>query len=156
CLYSISPYRLFVQEHLKGWQKIDLPAANLHWDIEGHVSVSTNPIMVDGSLLVWFHTRHDKTDTYHQGAALINPKTFKIEYYTRTPLVSGGKCEGRRPGLLYISSCVYLKERKLLRVYYGEADAHSSYMDFNKRDLITAIRKFPVEVKEVEQTEIKI
>lgn len=134
-IYQLDP---FVQSEVLGkcvWRdniKIDW------FHKEGFLANSTNPIYVDGMLLMWFHTH--RLGRYYHGALLFSPD-FKEYYYTSKPILLQSENKGYHKGLNYISSCVYLEKEGIIRVFYGEGDANSCFIDYDKVSLLTLIKQ---------------
>lgn len=146
CMYSISPYRLFrssEDSEFKVWEEVELPRTQLNWFHKGQfICNSTNPILIDDSYLVFFHTKSN--GVYFHGAALIDAETKRITHYTRNSLDISSSTEGRQKGLLYISGAIYLERINVVRILFGEADSHSGFAEYNCHQLISEIKKYPV------------
>lgn len=105
------------------------------WKIVGQkelISLSANPIWVDDKLLIFYHI---KTPAYQY----LNYACILGEAQPNTPFLASNKAQGKSSGVVYVMSAVYLKKRQLIRVYFGEGDAHSSYLDFESKKFMKSI-----------------
>lgn len=142
CIYSLSPYRIFYADAETQWQewaRLDVPEATIDFVHKGMISNSTNPVLIDGYYLSFFHTKAN--GVYYKGAVLINAETKQIEYYTRHTIPFNARNDGWQKSLHYISGVAYDERRGLVRVFYGENDSHSCYADYDKNKLIAAIKE---------------
>lgn len=139
CIYSISPYRLFSSTDAKLWEEEKVNNPILNWSGGGLISNSTNPIQIDDSLLMFFHSK-DK-GVYSHGALLLDSKTREITHFTKIPFNLEFNNDGLARGILYVSGALYLKDKNVVRVFAGECDSNSIYYDFNKDELIKQIKK---------------
>lgn len=137
CIYSLSPYLLFVLEGKK-WTRVDVKTPHLKWFHSGYICNSTHPTEVDKYLLLWFHTKEN--GVYFHGAMLLDKETKEILHYTKNSIRMKDYAEGLHNGLIYVSGCVYRKDTDTVRVLYGEADSHSAYSEFDRQTLINAIK----------------
>lgn len=146
CVYSLSPYRVFVSTEnsdYKIWDEVELPKTQLDWFHKGQfICNSTNPILIDGSYLMFFHTKHK--GIYFHGACLIDAETKRITHYTRNSFDIKASNSGRQKGLLYVSGCIYLERENIIRVFAGDCDVNSIYFNFHKDMLMHEIKKYPV------------
>lgn len=96
------------------------------------VSLSANPIWVEGKFLVFYHI---KTPAYQY----LNYVCVPGKPLPNSPFLASNKAQGKSSGVVYVSSAIYLKKRQLIRVYFGEGDAHSSYLDFDSQIFMKSI-----------------
>jgi len=109
---------------------------DLEWfDKETFLANSTIPIKVDGMWLMWFHSREN--GIYFHGAMLFDDD-YKILHQTKHPIKIDACDDGLHKGLIYVSGCALYGNT--IRVYYGEGDAHSCYIDYNKDELLNLIK----------------
>lgn len=141
CVYSISPYKIFYatkQDDWKTWKPYKAKSPKINFIHKSPISNSTNPILVGEHLLMWFHTK--ESGVYYKGAVLIDPKTKNITHYTKNAILFKARNDGIHKGILYVSGLLYLKDKNIVRVFYGEGDAHSCYADYNATNLINLIK----------------
>lgn len=133
-LYSLKPFILYKTTNWNEWTEIKTKN-NLKWFHDKQICNSTNPIEVDGFLLMFFHTKEQ--GIYYHGALLMDKKG-NVKHQTKKPIMVTGRNDGMQKGLHYISgSCLI---GNTVRVYVGENDSHAYTIDFNKKDLIKAIK----------------
>lgn len=141
CIYSLSPYKLFSSEDLKTWKECIVNKEVLKWwSKNAFICNSTNPILIDGHYIVFFHTK--SKGIYSHGCCLIDKDTLKITHYTRNGIPIKNHGDGFQKDLIYVSGCVYIEDLNILRVYYGEGDSHSCYNDYNAKEFIKKIKKY--------------
>ena len=138
-IYGLNPYRIF---QLGEEKELEVKQPAIKFFHDSFISNSTNPILVDGSYVMFFHTKAN--GIYYHGAVLIDPTTKEITHYTRNSIVLPHNGEGFQLGLLYVGGSVYLPETKVIRIFAGEGDAHSVYFDFDAKHFMNTLRSFPV------------
>lgn len=140
CIYSLSPYKLyFYSTDTKRWQHIHTKQYDFDWFHKGHqICNSTNPINIVQYLLMFFHSKEN--GVYFQGAVLLHPLTMEIMYATKNSIHIMDNPKGLHDGLVYVSGSVYLKDSNTVRVYFGEADWNACQVDFDKDELVNAIK----------------
>ncbi len=142
CIYSLSPYQLFKQVG-EEWVKVTVKQPKIDFFHKKQICNSTHPIRIGDHYLVFFHTK--ESGIYFHGAMLLSAKTLEITHYTKNSIFIKDYAEGFQNGLIYVSGCLHLPDQNIIRVYYGEADSHSCYCEFNQDDLINAIKKNKVQ-----------
>lgn len=141
CIYSLSPYRIFYADAESGWgdwKQLEIEQPNIDFVHKGLISNSTNPILIDGEYLMFFHTKEN--GVYYKGAVIIDAATKKITHYTKHTIPFDARKDGMHKGLNYISGAAYLPVEDLVRVFYGEGDSHACYFDYERKKLIEAIK----------------
>lgn len=140
CIYSLLPYRVFVTKDLNEWSEIKTMEYDLEWFHKGQpICNSTNPIDIGEYYLMFFHTK--ELGIYFHGAVLLDKMTLDICYSTKHSINIMDGAKGLHDGLIYVSGSIYLPETNTVRVYFGEADWNSWQIDFDKRELVEAIKK---------------
>lgn len=142
-IYSLSPYKVFkYRVSFSGmlFEEIKVKQPNLRWFHHGQfICNSTHPILIDGYYLMFFHTKENMV--YYHGAVLIDAETLEIAYYTKNSIHLPLRNDGMHKTLHYVSGCAYVPHADVIRLYVGENDSHSVTVDFDKKELITAIQK---------------
>ncbi len=141
CIYSLSPYKIFKTIATSIFDEVTVTDPKIKWWHHNRfICNSTNPILVDDSYLMFFHTKD--AGVYSHGACLIDKETKEITHYLRNGLSLPFNGEGLQKNLLYVSGAVYLEKENTIRVLAGEGDSHSIYFDFNKDVLMNEIKKY--------------
>lgn len=153
CIYSISPYRLFMLATHNLWVEVPKKQPELKWFHYGQpICNSTNPILIGEHYFVMFHTK--EAGVYHHGAVLIDRVSLEITHYTRNSIFikEPHLTEGIGKGIVYVSGACLIAAapsapeggtKDHIRIFFGEADSSSCYVDYNAMELIDAIKKFP-------------
>ncbi len=146
CIYSLNPYQLFMWHPERDeWLMVPVMQPELKWWHYGQfICNSTNPVLIGDSWLVWFHTKEN--GIYHHGVALINAVDLNITHYTRNSILIKEPylTEGIGKGIVYVSGILYLEKENTVRVFFGEADSSSCYVDFDAKEFIETVKKYPV------------
>ncbi len=145
CIYSLAPYQIFYAESSDGWQqwyKHDvLPVEIDWWFKEGMICNSTNPVVINDYLLLFFHTKQSG-GIYSHGAVLLDKTSKNILYYTHHELKIEFVNEGMQKDLLYVSGAlIYYNDahEPILRIYFGECDSNACYNDYDATVFIQKI-----------------
>lgn len=139
CIYSLQPYKIFYTDDLVKWNEYFIKSPELNWFHDSFICNSTNPILIDDSYLMFFHTKSN--GIYYHGALLIDAASKQITHYTKNPLQIKSWGEGLQKDLIFVSGSLYLEKENIVRVYYGESDSHSCSNDYDKDALINEIKK---------------
>lgn len=141
CIYQLFPYTILRKlEHENKWEQLDAPQPPETWFHKGnYICNSTNPVLIGDHYLMFFHTK--ESGIYYHGAALIDKTTKHLAYTTKNSIEIKhiDKVDGLHKHLLYVSGCVYFADKDIVRVYFGEADSHSSQHDYKGSELIELI-----------------
>lgn len=157
CVYSAQPYQLFVLL-ANGWEAVERKQPDLKWfHYNQPICNSTNPIAVDEYYLMWFHTKEN--GVYHHGALLLDGN-LEIKFATRNSIIikDSAIAEGIMRGIVYVSGCMLVSnnhpqgnpslkkggELNTVRVFFGEGDSSSCYVDYDKEELLNVIKKYPI------------
>lgn len=143
CIYSLQPYLVF-ERVKKRWVQLERPQPDLKWfHYNQYICNSTNPVLIDEYYLMFFHTKEN--GVYHHGAALLS-LNLEIKFATRNSIIikESAIAEGIARGIVYVSGCAYLKKQNTVRVLFGEGDSSACYVDYDKNELLNAIKKYPV------------
>ena len=123
------------------FRSLNVKTPKLKWFHDKYICNSANPILIDGSYLMFFHTK--ERGIYYHGALLIDAITKEITHYTRNPIQIKSWGHGIAPNLIYVSGAIVVDDT--LRVLYGESDESACYNDYNKDEFVTEIKKYPVD-----------
>lgn len=142
CIYSLSPYRLF---SFNGeWKEVSVFQPELDWFHKNIlICNSTKPVLIGDSYLMLFHTK--EKGIFFQGAVIINKQSKEITHYTKRSIPIKTWGEGFQPNLIYVSGMLYVEEKNLLRIFFGESDSHSCSHDYNADGFVALIKKNPVD-----------
>jgi len=143
CVYSVSPYTLFKFDG-KEWTQCGVFPLELDWiHKEQKICNSTKPTLIGNEYLMLFHTK--ERGIFFQGALLIDKDTKEITHYTKHSIPIKEWGEGFQKNLIYVSGACYLKDKNVLRVFFGEADSHSCHNDYNADEFLAIVRQNSVE-----------
>ncbi len=157
CIYSINPYIVLRLDMVRSnalTVHIAHDSLTYEWIQKSRqfISCSTNPIEWDDNNLVLFI--HDflehfnsggRNRTYLQYGMLIDKKTLLPTSIIPTPLLMGGREEGRHSGVHYTMSLV--NRPQSLLAFFGEGDMHTGVIEFDKEILNRLFASHPVKTK---------
>ncbi len=140
-LYSINPFILYywngrMELGKRVWEHIEVAQPKFKWCQDTFICSSTNPIVVDDYLLMFYHTK--EKGFYYHGALLMNKRTFRIEHQMKYPIKIEARSDGMHKSIQYLSGCCLIGDT--VRCFFGENDSHAYRVDFLKKDLIKAIK----------------
>lgn len=142
CIYSISPYMIFALK--KEWEQVSVFQPEIDWfHKDVMICNSTKPLLVCDEYLMLFHTKEG--GIFFQGAIIINKRTKEITHYTKRPITIKKYAEGFQSGLIYVSGILYVEEKNLLRIFFGEADSHSCSNDYNADEFVAMVKENAVD-----------
>jgi hypothetical protein len=143
CIYSISPYRVFVLNNTETdakFTELSVFQPELDWFHKNQrICNSTRPVLIGDEYLMLFHSR--ESGIYFQGAVIINKATKDITHYTKRSIPIKTWGEGFQPNLIYVSGMLYVEERNLLRIFFGESDSHSCSHDYNAGEFVAMVKQ---------------
>jgi hypothetical protein len=141
CLRDLSFPSLFALTGSLGenkWIEVAVPPQPILPQGGSIPSISAHPVSINGDLMLFYHY---KTPDYQylnhaavfSGIAPYAPLGNDRTTATSMPIISSKNAKGVNSGVVYVMSAVYLRNRGVLRIYFGEGDAHSSYLDFDAK-----------------------
>lgn len=142
CIFSLSPYLIFssdINADKNVWEKVEVSEPNINFIHKSQISNSTNPIKIsDTEYLMFFHTK--ERGVYYKGAVIIDAETKNITHYTPHTIPFNVRNDGMHKGIHYVSGLLLMRGNSEIRVYYGEGDSHSCYAEYDKENLVNAIK----------------
>lgn len=153
CVYSLDPLVIFQHKGFS-WKLVKeeenglLNVLKTRLSGSGFLSLSAITHWRDQYMLGFWHTYVN--NIIKQGAFILDMATLDIVQFTE-PIIDGeGWDDGYKKGICYVSGLVVNEET--VEVWCGEADSHTSMLEFNKAELTDLLVRYPFK----KQTPLKV